>query len=303
MKFENSLEDKVTIVGDTSMFHLGSRCNYTEFRKLVNNKYKIIQEIPYDAFGTDFIAFDGFFKKIKKTKWWDNLCKSNLIIVHGEGLTEKCEDYVYPYLYFSKIGGILGIKSHLVNFSMYEAEPFIDLLENFSYMACRDILTHEHLRDLGFDPELSFDCCVLGVNLERKIEHDGSVALIKGRHSFDERLARKFGAPIRYNCCWTWEKEAISLPSIKDYVDCISNSQVTLSTSFHGNILSFLSGIPFISIDRSNKKYQALDIELLPKNKTEILRNPRKADNRKVIQVHYNNIINKLRERAILNCI
>lgn len=303
MKFENSLEDKVTIVGDTSRFHLGSRFNYTEFCKLVNNKYRVIQEIPYDSFGTDFISFDDFFKKVKRTKWWGGLCESKLIIVHGEGLTEKCEDYVYPYLYFSKIGKVLGIDSHLVNFSMYEAEPFIELLRNFSYLACRDVLTQEHLRNLGFDPELSFDCCVLGINIERKTGHDGSVALIKGRYGFDEKLARKLGTPIKYNCCWTWEGEAVSLPSIRDYIDCISNSQVTLSTSFHGNIISFLSGIPFTSLDKSNKKYQALDTELLPKNKIEILRNPGESDNRRMIQIHYNNIIGKLRKRAILNCI
>ena len=303
MKFENSLEDKVTIVGDTSRFHLGSRFNYTEFCKLVNNKYRVIQEIPYDSFGIDFIAFDDFLKQIKKTKWWDRLCESNLIIVHGEGLTEKFEDYVYPYLYFSKIGKILGIDSHLVNFSMYEAEPFIDLLKDFSYMACRDILTHEHLRGLGLNPELSFDCCVLGADIEGKTEQDGSVALIKGRYGFDEKLAKKFGIPIKYNCCWAWEEEAINLSSIRDYINHISNSQIALSTSFHGNIISFLSGIPFISLDRSNRKYKALDIELLPKNKTGILRNPEEADNRKRVQIHYSSIINKLRERAILNCI
>ncbi len=303
MIFENSLESKVTIVGDTSRFHLGSNLNYTEFCKLIATKHRIIQEIPYDAFGVDFITFDEFLKQIKKTKWWSRLCESDIILVHGEGLTEKCEDYVYPYLYFSKIGSILGIESCLVNFSMYEAEPFLELLKDFSYIACRDMLTLEHLRSLGLDPELSFDCCVLGLDIEKKTEHDGSVALIKGRHGFSERLARKFGVPIKYNCCWAWEEDAIHLPSVRDYVNQINNAQITLSTSFHGNIISFLSGIPFISLDKSNRKYQALDAELLPKNKIKILRHPGAADNRKRAQAHYGDIINTLRERARLNCV
>ena len=303
MVSKNSLEKKVTIVGDTSRFHLGSRLNYYEFCKLVSAKYRIVQELPYDSFGINFMTFDKFFGKLKKTKWWSGLCESDLIIVHGEGLTEKCEDYVYKYLYFSRVGKILGIESHLVNFSMYEGDPFISLLKDFSYIACRDVLTLKHLRYLGFDPELSFDCCVLGLDIEKKAKHNGSVALIRGRHGFDEKLARKFGTPIKYNCCWLWEGNAINLSSIKDYVKQISNSQVTLSTSFHGNIISFLSGIPFISLDKSNRKYRALDIELLPKEKTEILRDPGNIDHRKIVQIHYENIINVLRERAMLNCI
>jgi exopolysaccharide biosynthesis predicted pyruvyltransferase EpsI len=82
----------------------------------------------------------------------------------------------------------------------------------------------------------------------------------------------------------------------------ISNSQVALSTSFHGNIISFLSGIPFISLDRSNKKYEALDEELLPKEgKDEILQDPGATNNRKIIQTYYDTKIDVLRQRARLN--
>ena len=70
---------KVTIIGDTSNFHLGSKLNYTEFRKLITVKHNILQEIPYDTFGVEFIPFSKFFYDIKKSKWWKGLENSDIL--------------------------------------------------------------------------------------------------------------------------------------------------------------------------------------------------------------------------------
>ncbi len=66
----NVSDKKVTIIGDTSQFHLGSKVNYTQFIKLVEKKYEIVQHIPYGAFGTDYLNFTTFKKKLKESRWW-----------------------------------------------------------------------------------------------------------------------------------------------------------------------------------------------------------------------------------------
>lgn len=295
---------KVTIIGDTSKFHLGSKLNYSEFRKLIEEKYNILQDIPYDAFGVNFIDYLTFFNKLKESRWWKGIEDSDILIVHGEGLTEKCYNYVYPYLYFSKVGRDLGIESWLVNFSMYEGKPFLSLLKQFSYMACRDILTQKHLLNLGLNLELSFDCCILGLNLQDYSDHNNTIAVIRGRHTIDKEVLKKSKNPIKYNCCWIWEdKDSITLPSIQDYLQRIKKSKFTLSTSFHGNIISYLSGIPFISLDKSNPKYQSLDIELLPKERENILKILKNNDAREKIHNHYQGLMEVLRKRSRLNCI
>ena len=102
MKTKQS-QKNVTIIGDTSSFHMGSYVNYKNFKKLVNTKYNVLQEIHYKAFGIDFSSFNDFYKELKKSKWMDGLKKSDIFIVHGEGLTEKKEDFAFKYLYFCKI--------------------------------------------------------------------------------------------------------------------------------------------------------------------------------------------------------
>ncbi len=252
----------VTIIGDTSSFHLGSKTNYFAFRGLVKENYVIIQEIPYDAFGVDYISFSKFFVSLKHSLWWEGINKSDILIVHGEGLTEKHESYVYPYLYFSCIAKILRKESWLVNFSMYEGKPFSKLLANFSYIACRDIITQKHLKSLGFNTVLSFDCSVLSMPVRLYSESDGSIALIRGRNEPNKLIARN---TTKYNACWQWnDKNAISLDSFNAYANRIRYAQGVLSTSFHGIILAYLSGVPFLSLDNNNKKYYAMEIELLP---------------------------------------
>ncbi len=264
----------VTIIGDTSSFHLGSRTNYFAFRRLVKKDYSIIQEIPYDAFGVDYVSFSRFLISLKQSLWWEGINRSDILIVHGEGLTEKHESYVYPYLYFSSIAKLLKKESWLVNFSMYEGKPFSRLLSKFSYIACRDIITQKHLKSLGLNAVLSFDCSVLSMSVRPYSESNGSVALIRGRNEPNDFIARN---TIKYNACWKWtDKNAISLASFRNYADRIRYAQGVLSTSFHGTILAYLSGVPFLSLDESNKKYRAMELELLPWKEKNILNNFKK---------------------------
>lgn len=293
-----SKSKKVTIIGDTSKFHLGSKLNYEQFKKLAESKHTIIQEIPYDAFGIKFIEYSDFFDKLKKSKWWKKIKESDILIVHGEGLTEKHDDYIYPYLYFSNISSYLGIESQLVNFSMFEAKPFLDLVKNFDYIATRDILTQKHLFENGIDSELSFDCCILATAIANA-QNNSHIAIISGRNTIEDKILNKFRNTVRYDCCWGEEKKKHN--SLLEYLDEIKLAKFTLSTSFHGNIVSYLSGIPFISLDDSNLKYKALDIEFLPeeiRSDKEKLMNPK---NRQRIYEHYKNIYEKLLKRAKLN--
>lgn len=299
---------KVTIIGDTSKFHLGSKLNYCEFRKLVSTKYDILQEIPYNAFAVNYIPFQEFFDQIKISHWWDEITYSDILIVQGEGLTEKKEDYVYPYLYFSRIAKEIGVESWLVNFSMYEGESYLDLLKQFSYIACRDTLTYNHLSKLGISPELSFDCSILASGVEEHTGHNDTISAIRGRNAIDERILHGFERLIKYNCCWQWDsKDARSYPHIHDYVSEMKKCRFTLSTSFHGGIISYMSGIPFISLDSNNKKYLALNLELLPKDARDM--DPKiylrwcGSENRKRVHDHYLKIYDNLKKRTLLNCI
>jgi len=254
------------------------------------------------------MPFQEFFDQIKISHWWDGITYSDILIVHGEGLTEKKEDYVYPYLYFSRIAKKTGVESWLVNFSMYEGESYLDLLKQFSYVACRDMLTYNHLSKLGISPELSFDCSILASGVEEHTDHNDTVAAIRGRNVIDETVLQEFERLVKYNCCWQWNsKDAKSYPNIHNYIHEIKKSRFTLSTSFHGGIISYISGIPFISLDSSNKKYLALNLELLPENAKDM--DPRTylkccdSENRKRVHDHYLKIYDNLKKRTLLNCV
>jgi len=296
-------KETVTIVGDTSSFHLGSKTNYEAFRLLVRQSCEVLQEIPYNAFGVDFISFDAFLSNLKRSRWWSTLIKSDRFIVHGEGLTEKHADYVYPYLYFSRIAKLLGKESWLVNFSMYEGELFSNLLSDFSYLACRDVLTQQHLQRLGFDSELSFDCCVLSVPFQPYTKSNGKISAIAGRNAppiFGSDCSYEV---IPYNACWEWKRaDAVSLPSFIHYADTIRHTVGVLSSSFHGNVLAYLSGVPFLSLDRSNKKYEALEVELLPDGLGIDLRDIKHwEEKRESVYGHFSRLHASLVERAKRN--
>ncbi len=196
--------------------------------------------------------------------------ETGLFIVHGEGLTENHFNYAYPYLYFSKLGKEMGIESHLVNFSMFEGEPFRGLLDDFDYLACRDVITHTHLKGLGFRPKLSFDCCILKDDIQDYNKHNGTVSAIRGRNKPEKEVLENFKS-IKYNCAWQWNsKDSISYETFKEYLMEIKKSMFVLSTSFHGNIFAYMAGVPFICLYNSNKKYEAMKIELLPDGGKEI---------------------------------
>lgn len=298
------MESKALIIGDTSKFHIGSKANYSEFRKLVRKKYEITGEIPYDAFGTQFEDFRTFFSKFKKSRWWEEVENSDILIVHGEGLTEKYAAYTYYYLYFSKIAKRLGIKSHLVNCSMYESDPYLCLVRDFDYIASRDILTKRHLQSRGIYSELSLDCSILSSEIPAHSVSDGHVALIRGRNTINEDCLEGIKNIRRYDCCWKWDKDqkAVKLPAFHDYIAELKRARFSMTTSFHANITSCLAGIPFISMDFGNPKYIALDLELLPKE----IRDPAGLmgiSNRKEIYNHYKSIYPKLVSRAKLNVV
>ncbi len=291
------------VIGDTSSFHLCSNQNYLEFRKLVKQKYNIVGEIPYNEFGTVRIDYPLFVSNLKESKWHEAIQKAGIFIVHGEGLTEKQADFAYHYLYFSRIAKERDLESHLVNFSMFEVDPFLELVKNFDYVACRDIITHRLLKSRKIDSELSFDCAILSSPLQGSISDDGHIALIRGRNEIPLRFSDNENY-VKYNCCWSWEvgSNAVTYSSFQEYLPALRNARFSLTTSFHANIISFLSSIPFISLDKTNPKYLALDLELLPND----LRNPdslRNPKNRMHIQEHYKLIYPELKRRAKLNLV
>lgn len=292
---------KVTIIGDTSRFHLGSETNYHAFLNLLQQDYEVVQQIPYDEFGLQLIPYREFCRNLKRSKWQTGLTSSDVFIIHGEGLTEIRKDFSYHYLYFTKIAKEMGKESWVVNFSMFEGEGFAELLDEASYLACREVLTREHLNKLGIYPNLSFDCCVLDHSVRPYSRHNESIAAIKGRDIIDPEFLRKFERVRRYNSSWEWEYgDSTSLPDAGSYIEKISKSKFLLSSSFHGGIFAFLAGIPFIFTDTSNLKYRALEIELLsPWNKLA----PEEIDDslRELINQHYVDIYPSLVQRAKLN--
>ena len=256
---------KATVIGDTSQFHLGSKTNYKEFRKLVRTKYEIIGEIPYNAFSLDFQEYAEFYNQLSSSRWWDMVEASDCLVVHGEGLTERCEPYTFPFIYFSKVARQLGSQSQLVNFSMYDVAPFREYLKLFDYIACREVVTQEKLKEEGIDAVLSFDCSLLSRNAPAEANEANHIAAMRGRNAFEtSSFERRDGSVRRYNCCWKWDESGITLDNLEKYIHEISKSEFVLSTSFHGNIFSFLSGVPFVILDEQNPKYRALEKELYP---------------------------------------
>jgi hypothetical protein len=292
---------KVTIIGDTSKFHLGSQTNYNAFLNMLQKDYEVVQQIPYDEFGLQLIPYRRFFRNLKKSKWLVGLISSDIFIIHGEGLTEKSENFSYHYLYFTRIAKEMGKESWVVNFSMFEGEGFAEFLNEASYLACRDILTKKHLNNLGIYPRLSFDCCVLEHVVRSYREHDGSVAAVKGKNIVKPELLKKFKNINKYNSSWKWEYEdSTSLPDAESYITEISKSKFVLTSSFHGGIFAYLSGIPFIFTDTSNPKYKALEIELLSPWK-KLIPEEINENLRGLINQHFIDIYPSLIRRAKLN--
>ena len=219
---------------------------------------------------------------------------SDVIIVHGEGLTEKHESYVYPYLYFSNLAKELGIESQLVNFSMYEIGPFMDYLKLFNYIASREKTTQKLLSSKGIDSELAFDCCVRSVNKPLFNESEGYIVGIKGRAKFD-------GATLNVDSCWDWNEDSVQCNTLEEYLDIISRSKYALSSSFHGNIFSALAGVPFIVMDKSNPKFEAIERELLPEGLSFNLFKPPSRLDRERIREHYSMLYPLLIDRTKLN--
>ena len=296
-----STRRKALVIGNTSKFHLGSKTNYSEFIKLAKSKYDLNGEISYDFFGIEFMDFKTFTSILRESKWWEKAESSDVFLVHGEGLTEKHNAYTYHYLYFSWLAKKMKKESHLVNFSMYESDNYLNLLKNFDYIASRDILTKRHLQSRGIDSELAFDCCVLSSEFPGYTETDGHIALIRGRNWINEDLIKDISEKSRYNCSWDWETEdKIERHTFKDYTSKLNKARFSMTTSFHANIISYMSGIPFISLDTTNPKYLSLDLELLPAK----LRDPNKLmdkSNRKLVYMHYKMILHDLIRRAQLN--
>lgn len=324
---------KVTIWGDTSQVHFFAKYNYLQFRKLVATNFEIIQEIPDRFFqkDPDFvklawwryhrlprlawsmyrrcpISIPKYLNLVRRSSYWKRMEQSDIIIVHGEGLTEKANNSAACLIAVSLMAKELGKECWLVNFSMFDAEPFVEMLRDFSYIACRDKFTHHHLTSLGIEAELSFDCCILGTHDPEYSQHDGSVSVIRGRHAPDDAIMDRLVNPVKYDVAWKWKTDdAVTLPSVTEYSRRINKSRFTASTSFHGNIMAFASGVPFLTFDDANKKYQALRHELLPSHGEQfVLSNLNwigKDETRKRVYDHYMSLVEGVRKRAAKNCL
>lgn len=321
---------KATVWGDTSRVHLVAGHNYLEFRKLVAGKFEILQEISHRCFRNDFaqlarwryprfprilwsmyrqcpVKIPKFLNLVRRSQYWDGMQESDVIIVHGEGLTEKANNSACCLLAISQLAKELGKECWLVNFSMFDAEPFVGFLRKFDYIACRDSMTHRHLASLGIDAELSFDCCVLGTEMPEYSADDGSVAVIRGRRRLEDELLSEFDKPVKFDAAWRWKTDDVrSCADVDQYCCEINKSRFSLSTSFHGNILSFLAGVPFITFEDKNKKFEAVRRELLPGEGREFVLQNRdwigKGDTRRMVYDHYLSIVDTLKLRAKRNC-
>jgi len=293
----------VTIIGNTSSFHLGSSTNYSEFRKLVCSKYQIIQEIPYNSFHLDFQDYFSFKDELENSQWIQGLKESDILVVHGEGLTEKCEPFVFPFMYFSRIAKAMGSQSQLVNFSMFDIEPFLPFLKDFDYLAPREIITQDKLKQHRLESTLAFDCCILSRNDILQGQGDGHIAAIRGRAPFSpEKLVNRNKKTKRYDCCWSWEK-SLEFSSLDDYLNEISKADFAFSSSFHANIFSFLAGVPFVTVSEDNLKYRALETELFPKGLSFNARRLPSITETHEIKEYYKQIFSKILERARRNVI
>lgn len=254
-----------TIIGDTSRFHQGSEANYRAFRSLVSKQFQIIQDIPYTAFGTAPLSYEDFLAVLRASDWWEGVNRSDWLIVHGEGLTEAAAQWAFPYLYFGPLATQLGKTSALVNFSMFDVEPYADLVAQFAYLACRESETHRRLTDQGFRPELSFDCIVLSQTIQAHVPGDGSIAALRGRNAIPRDILGQHPDVVRYNACWVWsDPDAVSCATFADYAQRVRTAERVLTTSFHGIILAMLAGVPFSVLVHNNPKYAALADELEP---------------------------------------
>ena len=323
-------KNDVVIFGDTSKFHAGSMENYLNFRNLVDDKYNILSEIGFDFFfklrklQTDY---DVFREKLIKSKHWPGIQSCSIIIVHGEGTTAKFKRSGLPYMYFAKLAKEMGKKCWLTNFSMFEIEGYADYLPLFDFIACRERITYEEVQKYNDNVILSFDCCILRYKQVAEFNcNPVGVALIRGSNqSLFEPYITCHEAHF-YEFAWRWElskklgsrlfkqllrkigldiRDGIYMRTFQEYVDSIAKNTYSLTTSYHANIISFLAGVPFVSLDTmSNSKFTATVNDLLPPKYHDM--KPAKMihaithdqETRQTVHDHYTEIFDGLLARA-----
>jgi hypothetical protein len=291
---------KAIIVGDTSSFHHFSSFNFRNFCTLVEKKYELILKIPYDFIECKYIDYGDFIEELQVCNILGKIKQSDLIIVHGEGLLEEVKEYNWKYLYYSRLGKELGKTNWLVNFCMYNPLPFYEYLQLFDYIACRDKLTLDKLKRIAIHSELSFDCCVH--NFKRiiyKKNYKEWIGLVRGEYSFSTNLHNV----KKINCCWKWEdRQSIDLRSATEALLLISSSKGLISSSFHGCIASFLSGVPFKiaehpNIQKRNPKHRSIYNEIYDDQDSY------KIDDRRLLCEYFNDKLSGFKERSLRNVI
>ena len=324
---------KAFVFGDTSSFHLGSSENYTNFRNELNKRYQIVGELKYNHFFNDIDSqrdYDVFRQRLTQSGLLQKITDCSVIVVHAEGLLECWRIVGLPYMYFGRLAKEHGIEAWLVNFSMFKVEPYYHYLKDFSFIASRDPITLDRLSKFGIQARLTFDCCCLSFDAPAETtELDERIALIRGRNVevFEPWLSQV--DTLKYDCAWRWRRNRGTLSwfifgvlkrvgldfsvgvSSKNLADCIqqlSKHRFSMTTSYHGNIFSFLAGIPFVALDlNSNEKYRATIVDLLPEHFKSISPDTVLKDNfdellwRKQVQSHYRKIFPQLKKRALGN--
>jgi hypothetical protein len=257
--------EKVVIFGDTSAFHQFSALNYAAFRALVAAKFDIVASYDYRHFPVDRPAYDETVARLERDAALQlHLDTAEVVIVHGEGLLEREAGYAWPYLHLVRyLKARARAAVWLVNFCMYEPEPYADYVSMFDYVACRDELTAERLQRVGIESELSFDCSVLAVDAIPALPDAGWAALIRGRFEFHVDPA----IPVRkLDCCWAWnDPRSYRFGSAAEVLPFLGGASVCYTSSFHGCIASYLSGVAFVVVDRDgdNPKYRSVERDLL----------------------------------------
>ncbi len=329
-EFETTSQRRAFVFGDTSSFHLGSLTNYGNFRRLLNRRFQLEVELPFDylfkvpkaqstyAGFVDWLSGNGFLERLRKC---------DVIVTHPEGVMESWRPNGMPYAYFGKLGKELGKETWIVNFSMFDLSDYEPYMGHFDYVACRDPMTRKVLSDANIQSVLAFDCCVLSAAHVAEAPSAGTVALIRGREQRVLESYRRFYRTKQYDCAWRWQRRGIGrvvfgvlrrlgidIPagarraSIQEYIEDLSRNRFALTTSYHANIFCFLAGIPFVPLDMGgSRKYTATTVDLLPPKYRavtidELLAGAVNEEQwRKQVREHYARQFEDLRDRAERN--
>ncbi len=232
---------------------------------------------------------------------FDEIDKSDAVVINGEGTLHHVTRISVSLLYMAYASKrFLHKPVHIINHSVYPknvtvAEEDISfflyktIYEKMDFIAIREHISHNLMRQLGVDAELSFDCLPITVMEDYRPETTpvGKKVVISGSISFGEQKISdlvKYMKHMKQNgfdihvlmgsrtlpakddvqfvqCLKEHDFHAwdlIRASSLKEWLDCIGSAGVFVSGRFHHSLAAIFLKVPCVLMESNTPKNTAL---------------------------------------------